>query len=354
MQSVYYKKLGSYRYIYDRTLQAFQNREKSFWIVENGLNHELIFEVMYEVLREHPEIFDVTNQEIRSMTSSIRFDIMPIYAYSSQETIRISNQLNKIAQKIIRENINDHQSDYDKVLVLHDYLTTNLEYDLVAFEYDLAAKKEPSAVDSRKPNERYLLEAHNVIGALLNKKCVCEGFAKAFKYLCDKIGIECWVVHGEVINSKFNGPHAWNIVKISGHYHHIDVTWDCNVFDSSNIPKYFYMNLSDKEIAKDHSWDPNHYPECSNSPYNYFRVNNALLDSKEQLESLLFHSFLKKEKFIWFIVVKGSVLERKIKDCLRFCMHRAAKRCNNVSSRTITYYTIRDQLIYLIESNYFK
>ena len=50
------------------------------------------------------------------------------------------------------------------------------------------------------------------------------------------------------------------------------------------MPNYGYMNLSDDEIAKDHTWNRKHYPECPSSPYNYFRVNNALLDSKAQLE----------------------------------------------------------------------
>lgn len=199
---------------------------------------------------------------------------MPAYLYSPAEATKIRGQLDAAAQSIISEHINDHQSDYDKVRSLHDYLKSNLEYDTVA-------------ASSHRPNERNIAEAHNIIGALLKCKCVCEGFAKAFKFLCDKIDLECWVVSGKGSSSIGAGPHAWNIVKINGYYHHVDVTWDNQYSDSSSMPNYGYMNLSDDEIAKDHTWNKKHYPECPSSPYNYFRVNNALLDSKAQLEMIV-------------------------------------------------------------------
>lgn len=209
---------------------------------------------------------------------------MPAYLYSPAEATKIRGQLDAAAQSIISEHINDHQSDYDKVRSLHDYLKSNLEYDTVA-------------ASSHRPNERNIAEAHNIIGALLKCKCVCEGFAKAFKFLCDKIDLECWVVSGKGSSSIGAGPHAWNIVKINGYYHHVDVTWDNQYSDSSSMPNYGYMNLSDDEIAKDHTWNKKHYPECPSSPYNYFRVNNALLDSKAQLESMLYNSLdFKREK----------------------------------------------------------
>lgn len=150
---------------------------------------------------------------------------MPAYLYSPAEATKISGQLDAAAQSIISEHINDHQSDYDKVRSLHDYLKSNLEYDTVA-------------ASSHRPNERNIAEAHNIIGALLKRKCVCEGFAKAFKFLCDKIDLECWVVSGKGSSSIGAGPHAWNIVKINGYYHHVDVTWDNQYSDSSSMPNY--------------------------------------------------------------------------------------------------------------------
>ena len=264
---------------------------------------------------------------------------MPVYLYSPAESVKIRNQLDATAQTIISEHINDHQSDYDKVRSLHDYLKSNLEYDTVA-------------ATSHRPNERNIAEAHNIIGALLKNKCVCEGFAKAFKFLCDKIGLECWVVSGKGSSSIGAGPHAWNIVKINGYYHHVDVTWDNQYSDSSSMPNYGYMNLSDDEIAKDHTWNKKHYPECPSSPYNYFRVNNALLDSKAQLESMLYNSLQMEEEFITFRVVRGSILEREINGCLTDCIQKAANRCKYISVPTFRYGGVPEQLTFFVQPDY--
>lgn len=177
MQSVYYNTLGVNKRIYDAALQCFQNRGRSFPVTGSIPAAELAI----EVLNDHPEIFYV-GQEFRVMSSLMRRDIMPVYLYSPAEASKIRNQLDDVAQRIIGEHINDHQSDYDKVRSLHDYLKSNLEYDTVA-------------ASSHRPNERNIAEAHNIIGALLKNKCVCEGFAKAFKFSCDKIGLELSLIH---------------------------------------------------------------------------------------------------------------------------------------------------------------
>lgn len=334
MQSVYYNNLGLNKRIYDAALQCFQNRGKSFSITGSIQADELTI----EVLNEHPEIFYV-GQEFRVTTSLMKRDILPFYLYSPSDTVRIRNQLNATAHKIISEHINEHQSDYDKVRSLHDYLKSNLEYDTVA-------------ASSHKPNERNIAEAHNIIGALLNNKCVCEGFAKAFKFLCDKIDLECWVVTGKGSSSIGTGPRAWNIVKINGYYHHVDVTWDNQYSDSSAVPNYGYMNLSDEEIAKDHTWNRKHYPECPDAPYNYFRVNNALIDSKAQLESMLYNSLQMEEEFIMFRVVRGSVLEREINGCLTDSIQRAASRCKHISVPTFRYGGVPEQLTFFVQPDY--
>lgn len=186
----------------------------------------------------------------------------------------------------------------------------------------------------------------------MKNKCVCEGFAKAFKFLCDKIGLECWVVSGKGSSSIGAGPHAWNIVRINGYYHHVDVTWDNQYSDSSAVSNYGYMNLSDDEIAKDHTWNRKHYPECPSSPYNYFRVNNALIDSKAQLESMLYNSFQMEEEFIMFRVVRGSILEREINGCLTDSIQRAANRCKHISVSTFRYGGVPEQLTFFVQPDY--
>ena len=334
MRSFYYNSLVAGKKMYDDALNCFRSRGRSF----PAASVDDCAHLVVSVLCDYPEIFYV-GQEFRMTSGFMRREITPFYLYSPAETERIAAELNRKAEEITGEYINDHQSEYDKVRVLHDYLKNTIEYDY-------------SAVNAVRPNERNMAEAHNVVGALLRGKCVCEGFAKAMKFLCDKIGLECWVVTGKGNSSVGSGPHAWNIVKINGYYHHVDVTWDNQYADSSEIPNYGYMNLSDEEMAKDHTWNRKQYPPCPESLYNYFKVNNALVDAKNQLENMLYNCFMAEEEIIMFRVVRGSSLEREINGALHEILQRAAGRCKYISVTNYKYGGIPEQLTFFIKPEY--
>ena len=334
MQSVYYSNLGPDQKAYDAALKCFQSRGRDF----SPPSTVKVVELFINILNEHPEIFYV-GQEVKISSGFFQRSVSPLYLYSPSETEKLRRQIDAVAEEIISANINEHQSDYDKVRALHDYLKTNVEYDY-------------ANISSTRVNERNFAEAHNIIGPLLKKKCVCEGFAKAFKFLCDKIGLESWVVSGTGNSAVDSGPHAWNIVRINGYYHHVDVTWDNQFSDSALVPNYGYMNLSDEEISKDHTWNRKHYPPCPSSPYNFFRVNNALIDSKSQLESFLYNSIQMEEEFIMFRVVRGSILEREINGCLGDCLERASGRCKYISVTEYRYGGIQEQLTFFVQPSY--
>ena len=53
---------------------------------------------------------------------------------------------------------------------------------------------------------------------------VCEGYAKAFQYLCDLSGLTCYTVTGAMAGGTGEGPHMWNIVTLGGENYLVDVT----------------------------------------------------------------------------------------------------------------------------------
>ncbi|MCI8591593.1 MAG: leucine-rich repeat protein [Lachnospiraceae bacterium] len=55
---------------------------------------------------------------------------------------------------------------------------------------------------------------------------VCEGYARAFKVLCDTVGIPCVLVDGNAVNSGGSGPHMWNYVRVGADWYGVDVTWN--------------------------------------------------------------------------------------------------------------------------------
>lgn len=56
---------------------------------------------------------------------------------------------------------------------------------------------------------------------------VCEGYAKAFQYLCDQSGLDCISVTGQLSGggaSGGSGGHMWNVVTLEGKNYLVDVT----------------------------------------------------------------------------------------------------------------------------------
>ena len=96
-------------------------------------------------------------------------------------------------------------SDYDKIREVHYWLVNNIEYD--------------SNLEAEEP--------YSISGALTEGKAVCEGYARAFKYIMDGLGIPCVLVSGTATNSSgLTESHAWNYVYLNYQWYAIDVTWD--------------------------------------------------------------------------------------------------------------------------------
>ena len=57
-----------------------------------------------------------------------------------------------------------------------------------------------------------------------NTNVVCEGYSKAFQYLCDLKGLTCYTVTGEMSGGTGAGRHMWNIVSLNGGNYLVDVT----------------------------------------------------------------------------------------------------------------------------------
>ena len=156
---------------------------------------------------DFPEYFflNITATKIWNIGLKTKIDIG--YLYSINEIAAIEKQ---IAQKynIIANSAIQGKSFQKKENALYTYLVKNVHY-----------------AEGTLSNPRL----HNIVGALVDGIAVCEGYAKAFQYLCNKQGVLCMVVTGEATNAidGTRGLHAWNIVRVHKKgCCHVDVTWD--------------------------------------------------------------------------------------------------------------------------------
>lgn len=69
---------------------------------------------------------------------------------------------------------------------------------------------------------------HTSYGALVNGESVCEGYAKSFKAVMDRLGIPCVCVSGYAAATEGGNlqPHMWNYVQTDGMWYAVDVTYN--------------------------------------------------------------------------------------------------------------------------------
>ena len=152
---------------------------------------------------------------------------------SKAEVDQAIAQIEQVKNQILQ---NKTGNTYEDIKMVHDYLVDNINY-----ESSLAKQN-----------------IYNIYGALVNRECVCEGYARAFKYLLDELNIPCIMVIGTGTNSQGETEnHAWNYVQLGGNWYAVDTTWDDPVVigggTASEESRYKYFLVGREIIDQDHS-----------------------------------------------------------------------------------------------------
>lgn len=171
---------------------------------------------------------------------------------------RVNSAINEIEQVKSYIVQNKKDDDFQNIKLVHDYLVENVEYEQSISKSNI----------------------YNLYGALINKESVCEGYAKAFKYLMDSLNIPCVIVAGKGTNSEGKSEnHAWNYVQLNGSWYAIDTTWDDpiliggGVLSNSLKYKYFLKGADEFNISHIPSGQFTEdgkvfkYPQLSNKNY---------------------------------------------------------------------------------------
>lgn len=140
----------------------------------------------------------------------------------------------KLAKKLKGSN------EYETIKNIHDHLVKNIAY--------------PSSWSGSG--------VHTLNYALNEKVCVCDGYAKAFYFLCKADGIEAVLLGGEASDERGTESHAWNKVKIGSKWYSVDVTWDDPFPDDPGVVRYDYFLITDDDISRNHKWDDKGLPDA--------------------------------------------------------------------------------------------
>ncbi len=210
-----------------------------------GCNATDLEKAFYAMDYENPQFFWLASgYSYGYYSGSMVNTVYPTYARSVTDAAIIRPQLEAAAKELVDEAAK-LPTDFDRIKLFHDAIVNRTTYRSEGGEYKRDAD-----------------------GPLVSGYALCEGYSKAFAYLCQLSGIECFCVSGTS-----SGAHMWNIVKIDGKWCQMDVTFDDPTGATPTL-EYNYFCLSDEQMLKDHTYDnPFTVPECTTTKYNYYKAS---------------------------------------------------------------------------------
>ena len=229
---------------------------------------------------EYADILDATCADVQSYVDAgrIYFPVTPavwmgkvyyinLYYYTDDKSkvVTKAEAIEKKVDYIINNYASKGKTDFEKAQIVHDYLATNCQY----------------ANDHYK-NNTTTPDDSTSYGCLINGSAVCEGYARAYELIMNRMGIETKRVEGDDMPG--GGSHEWNVIKLGGKWYYVDVCWDDPVWYGLSSESYKdYVQYTDflkttSEFEKDHGNSKNWYVDAYSGQYipNYRKATAGL------------------------------------------------------------------------------
>ncbi len=302
-------------YIYDATGNDFNYGKFTLSLLDNSEEYLYLYETIENCIINFEEQvtfdskYNVTVSELATVYNAFKND------HPERFEMMIDNQGNNY--------LTPYGYSWDGVDKVYSffpkYYITKDEYNFYMAEIEEKANKLIEDIDVSKIGEYeaskivyerlcenidYVLDApycHTIYGSLVNGASVCDGYAKAYQFLLNKLGIIAHTVSGNSYNptTGVGEAHAWTLVRINGEYYYSDVTWA----DQTKV-FYSYLNCDYSTITKDHQFANPGYsiPESSATKDNYFTITGYELDYED----------INTNNIIKLIQKQGPVIQFKI------------------------------------------
>lgn len=254
------------------------------------LNPEKAMDRIFKaIIDDNPHIYYVDQTKIVYRYSVNEIEIHPAYIFPKSQIASLNQQFEDKANDILNVVMaTAKSSEVSKEKALYEYFARN-------FTYDEGALKTTDPIK--------LCRAHSLLGVFLDGKAVCEGFAKAFKFLMNAMDMKCLVVSGYA-DWDYDRGHAWNIVKINDKSYHVDVTWAISD-KRKGVVWYDYLNVSDKTISIDHSGYSG-VPKCSDDDLDYYLHIAPQIDNMIYLKNHIRECIKNRDTSTTFKLLKGK------------------------------------------------
>ncbi len=204
-------------------------------------------------LLKQPELFWLSGCQMNTYTVSDGSDyVEAVFDFRYDEVDARRAELEQRVAALLAD-MPAEGTDYDKAKAVHDYLITHITYDAGSSG------------------------GQDIYAALVEGVCVCLGYANAYAYLLERLGVSCDVITG----TGDGESHAWNHVVLNGLDYYTDVTWDdVDQYSASGEEYilYHWFNLTLEDMENRHTAEEGTaLPQADTTDYNYFTVENAWL-----------------------------------------------------------------------------
>ena len=273
--------------LYEAIDSVVYKDESEEFTTDNLDNENKAGEVLELYKDDHPDVFWIDETEPYYYSNDGgKLTLQLTFKLSGEKLAQAKAKLDEKVSAALQEAPNE-ASSYEKELYAHDYIIKNCAYDEESVELHKS--------DTVRANEQ------NAYGALVEGKAVCEGYTRAFQLLCDKLGVDCWVIQGQAqgFEGEDNTNHIWNCVQLDGKWYQVDITWDdplSNGKDRPNLVNHNYFLLSDEMIQDSNH---NHYG------YTYTNPSDDAFDVKQTLHSIN-HPFFAVDGKLYTLYRSGS------------------------------------------------
>jgi len=296
----YYSRLSTeHKGVYSEILAGIMSMSDEIAITPTSeTDMSMIFEY---VLLDNPLLFYTSAYDHIFYRGVIKHTFRPKYLFSKNQA---NNYRETVSDYLKRFDSIRSKSDEYKELYIHDHCLENFSYD-----------------------KSFNASSYSIIGPILNKSAVCEGFSKFVKLSLGYLGVKCLVILGTGKNpdNEMMECHAWNIVKLRNETYHLDVTFDLCV--TNTIKRYDYFNVSDEEILRDHTITSK-APKCKEKGNDYYSKNSMLVHNPRELESYIRHSLKQGNREIVFKAINTNNSEKVVNKVMQIAGEEYIKQYN--------------------------
>lgn len=225
---------------------------------------------LHKFLLDHPEVYYMDDKYTVSTKTGITGTGVIVgltYQFGSIEELNNSiARLNSKFDEILNEATIEKGKDFENEQKIHDVLSKKVTY----YEYE----------DLSKIPSKY----HTIEGTLTENLAVCDGLAKTFQILLDKVGIKSIIVSGSL-----NGTsHAWNMVQLEDGWYHTDITSDNSIKTEKKVVFHSYFNINTETIKKTHVIsEEDIIPESKSTKYNFYEYTGKNIVSGDNFANKL-------------------------------------------------------------------